>query len=188
MKPLRSGVAWVLGWVWMAFAAANLLDLVWRGSGHSALVAALALLASCGGVFVLALRPRVVAADDGVRIVNPLREVCVPWRRVTDVDVTDVLRIHAGEQVFRVWALRENRRGQVRENLLRAGGEPENSGDPREMRPVNLLAHRLRDEVERRAAQAGAQPASDPSQGWSPAAVGAAVFPALAFLAAVLLV
>ncbi|MDT0304598.1 PH domain-containing protein [Streptomonospora wellingtoniae] len=176
MKPLISPGGRVLGWGWVAAVALLLFDLALRGSGASSLVAGAVLLITVGVAYVLWLRPRVVPTAEGVRLVNPLRDTFVPWSEFTWADVTDVLRVHAGERVFRSWPLRENRRANVRENLRRAGDGPAPlldtgaDADPRSMRPVDLAARRLREEAERRKADPANRvaAAADPAEGAGP--------------------
>lgn len=185
-KPLRSHLAWVLGWVWMVFAAGNLIDVAVRGSGASAALAGAALVASCGLVYVLVLRPRVTYTEDSLRIVNPLRDVWIPWKSVTQVDVTDVLRVHVGEEVHRAWALREKSR---RSKFSVFGGnksDPGTTATKEPPRPVEFMADQLRNEVERRAVMAQDEPGPVRLE-WSPAAVLIAVVPVAALLVAIVL-
>jgi Bacterial PH domain len=127
MQPLvfRSTVARVVAWVFIVFAALNLVDVVIRGRGQSgrlafALLVALALLA-----FVLGLRPAVVADARQVLLRNLVRDVAVPWGAVTAIDSTDALRIHAGSSVFRSWSIvsgNRARRRALRGQAPRSGG------------------------------------------------------------------
>lgn len=103
-----------MGWAWLVISALLLVDLVVRGKDFSAVVSGAVLLITVGVAYVVAIRPKVVATEDGVRLVNPLREVFVPWSAFTWADVSDVLRVHADDQVFRSWAVRENKRAEVR--------------------------------------------------------------------------
>lgn len=175
LGTLRSPGSVVLGWLGIGLLGVFLADVIWRGSGRSSLVAAGTLLLLAALAWVFLLRPRVVTLDTGLRILNPLREVYIPWSAYTDVDVTDVLRLHAGEWVFRVWALRENKRAQVRSNLRRAAGhEPLRSDSaarsdaapagaalsqtaepqpPEPQRPVSQVAEQLRAHAQRCKAQ-----------------------------------
>ncbi|RCV49666.1 PH domain-containing protein [Marinitenerispora sediminis] len=192
MTTFTQPVPRVLGWIWIAVVLLNLIDLAVRGRSYAAVVAGAVLLLSAGAVYVLALRPRVVATDRGVRVVNPLREVFVPWAAFTWADVTDVLRVHAGDQVFRSWPLRETRRARVRDNLRRAASSADvtavDDRDPRDMRPTELVARQLRQEAERGRARVPADggAATEPSVLWSPDALVALGVPLL-LLAAVLL-
>lgn len=198
MKALTAPASRLAGWAWVVIVVVLIADLALRGSGASSLIAGSVLLITVGVAYVLWLRPRVVPTAEGVRLVNPLRDTFVPWSAFTWADVTDVLRIHAGEQVFRSWPLRETKRARVRENLRRAGDGPayalDEDADPASMRPTDLAARELRAEAERRKAEPGVraaaeragekEPAAAPGPGepatvWAPdalAALGAPVF------------
>lgn len=108
-KPAR-----VLGWFLIAVALANYIDLAFQGRDHASAVAAAALLLGCGVVYVLCLRPAVIATADALVLVNPLRTLRVPWADVAEVDVTDALRVRAGGRTHRSWALQETTRARVR--------------------------------------------------------------------------
>lgn len=189
MRVFRQPLPQVIGWVWLAVSVFLLVDLVLNGTDGRSLVAGAVVLLTAGGAYVLALRPRVVAEEDGVRLVNPLREVFVPWHSFTWADVTDVLRVHAGERVFRSWPLRETRRARVRDNLRRAngfGGAEEE--DPRRMRPAELVAWELRSRAERHGArELGGREAAGggPTVLWSPDAVAALAVPLVLVIVAV---
>ncbi|MFD0773990.1 PH domain-containing protein, partial [Streptomonospora algeriensis] len=159
MKPLTAPASRLAGWAWVVLVVLLMADLVLRGSGATGLVAGSVLLITVGVAYVLWLRPRVVPTAEGVRLVNPLRDTFVPWSAFTWADVTDVLRVHAGEQVFRSWPLRETKRARVRENLRRAGDGPayalDEDLDPRSMRPTDLAQGELREAAEGRKAEPG---------------------------------
>ena len=85
----------VLWWVWVTFAVANLIDLAVQGTKpHSAFVIGAILLLITGFAYALALRPRVVADQDGLDIVNPFRDHHVPWPVIQLVDAGDWVRVH----------------------------------------------------------------------------------------------
>ena len=109
-QTFRSPTAVVIWWVWLLFAAANLIDLAVQGRDHLSLVAAAILVLATGVAYVTAQRPRIVADSSGITVVNPLRDHHVGWAGVTKVDLADLLRVHCrGEP------------GQ-REDHLRLGG------------------------------------------------------------------
>lgn len=186
MKTYISPAARVLGWLGLGAAALLLADVAWRGTGSRSAVPALTLFILMGLIVIFALRPRVVTSEQGIRVVNPMREVFVPWSAFTGADVTDVLRVHAGERVFRAWAVRENKRRRVRDNLRRVEG---NAGAPEEAlseeeRPANRAARHLLEEARAHQGRAGA--AHEPVVTWSPAAVAAVAVPAAMLLVVVL--
>jgi hypothetical protein len=116
MKPkvFRSTPAYVFGWVWMAFAAGNLVDIAWRGRNIAAAIAAASLLLGAGVAYVIGLRPRIVADEESVRLHNPLQDVRLPWRAVDKVEATDAIVVHSGDRMFRAYALQTSPRSRVR--------------------------------------------------------------------------
>ena len=129
----------VLWWVWVAFAAANVIDLAVQGSSvHSGLVIGAILLVITGFAYVLALRPRVVADQAGITVVNPFRDHHVPWAVIQGVDTGDWVTVHHTKddspvtaidvpgKAIECWALyvsaRAKRRGAVGRPASRFGG------------------------------------------------------------------
>src|SRR5690606_32246676 len=78
----KARVGFVLGWVWMAFAALNVVDILRHPWDRSSAYAGSLLLFVSGIVWVLWLWPRLRADSEGVVIRNPLREVRSEERRV----------------------------------------------------------------------------------------------------------
>lgn len=94
-EVFRLGTPVVLWWIWLAFAAANAIDLAVQGSsGHAGLVIGAILLLITGFAYALALRPRVVADQSGITVVNPFRDHHVPWAVIQGVDTGDWVRVH----------------------------------------------------------------------------------------------
>ncbi len=111
----------VLWWVWLAFVAANVVD--WAVQGTSAGLAVRAgaiMLAVTGVVYALGLRPKVVADDAGITVVNPFRDHRVPWTAVKDVDTADWVLVRtaetAGDTAIYCWALYVSARARRRAN------------------------------------------------------------------------
>jgi hypothetical protein len=119
-QTFRSPTAVIVWWVWLLFAVANLIDLAVQGRDHLALVAAGILLLVTGGAYVTAQRPRIIADKSGVTVVNPLRDHHVGWARVSQVDVSDLLRVHCDQgqgdlgqgrtRVIHAWSVQYSRR------------------------------------------------------------------------------
>jgi len=112
----RSKVAWLFGWVWLVFAAWNAWDLVAHGSMPSALIAGAALGVITVLVFLLALRPAIVAEAGGVRVRNPLRDAYIPWSEVGDVLVTHSIIIESGHTTIRCWTPQATARERAKAN------------------------------------------------------------------------
>jgi Bacterial PH domain len=116
MKPLvfRSTPSFVFAWLWMVFAAANLVDLAVRGRDVASVIAAGSLLLGAGVAYVIGLRPRVVADETSVRLRNPLRDVRLPWSVVDKIEMTDAIELHSGDRKFRAYALQVSPRARAR--------------------------------------------------------------------------
>jgi hypothetical protein len=110
----RSVMGTVMGWTWAGLAAFFLADIVWRGRDLASLVAASALLLVIAAAYVIGVRPRIVATEEGVRLHNPLRDVWVPWSAVEKIDVTDAVRVHSAGRPYRAWVLQTSPRARAR--------------------------------------------------------------------------
>uniref|UniRef100_UPI002608B276 PH domain-containing protein n=1 Tax=Trebonia sp. TaxID=2767075 RepID=UPI002608B276 len=133
-QTFRSPLAVLIWWVWVLFAIANLIDLAVQGRDHLSVVAAFILVLVTGVVYAAAQRPRIIAADDGLTIVNPLREHRARWASVAGIDSTDLVRVRCewpldsardeadeadeadapatGKRVIHSWAVQTARRRQ----------------------------------------------------------------------------
>jgi hypothetical protein len=114
-QTFRSPTAVIVWWAWLLFAAANWIDLAVQGRDHTSVVAAAILLLATGVAYVTAQRPRILADEAGVTIVNPLRDHHVGWDGVTNVDLADLLRVHTRgadgkNKVIYSWAVHYSRR------------------------------------------------------------------------------
>jgi Bacterial PH domain len=60
-----------------------------------------------GAVYALAMRPRVVADEDGLTVLNPFRSHRVPWTVIQVVDTGDWVLVHTDPPVKTIycWAL-----------------------------------------------------------------------------------
>ena len=120
-QVFRSPVAAVIWWVWLVFAAANLVDLAVQGRDHLAIVAALVLVFITSVVYATARRPRLTAGADGLTIVNPITEHQVDWAAVAGADPTDLLRVRCrwpgGNRDLYAWSVHSSRRRQVSADL-----------------------------------------------------------------------
>ena len=91
----------VTGVVVMVIGLLGLIDVVleWRTLGGlevAALIGILMVLAYTGLV-----RPSVTLRPQNLLIRNHIRDHVVPWNKITDVDVTDILRVHTENQRLR---------------------------------------------------------------------------------------
>ena len=118
LQTFRSPTAVIIWWVWLLFAAANLIDLAVQGRDHESLVAAAILVMATGVAYVTAQRPRIITSQAGITVVNPLRDHHVGWAGVTEVDLADLLRVHCqlgpGQtKIIHSWAVHYSRRRKL---------------------------------------------------------------------------
>jgi len=117
-RTTGSLVAW---WAWAAFAVLLLVVLAVGDHTHAALVTAVVAIAITGIMYACALRPRIVASDAAVTVVNPLREHVLPWSAVTQVDLKHNVRVHyrgpAGPAIVHSWGVQQSGRSRTRHEL-----------------------------------------------------------------------
>jgi hypothetical protein len=126
-QVFRSPIAAVVWWIWVLFALGNLIDLAVQGRDHLSAVAACTLLVITGIVYATAQRPRIIADDDGLAIVNPLRAHQVGWPAVVGFDSTELLRVRcrwaardgtqSDTRAFYAWAAHSSRRRKLAEEM-----------------------------------------------------------------------
>lgn len=106
----------ILWWAWLVFVAANVVDWAIQGTTtRFAMTVGAIMLAVTGLVYALGLRPKVVADDGGITVLNPFRDHRVPWTAVKDVDTADwVLVRAAGDKTIYCWALYVSARARRR--------------------------------------------------------------------------
>ncbi|NRQ32281.1 hypothetical protein HII36_10590 [Nonomuraea sp. NN258] len=102
-QTFRSKTAFVLGWVWVAFAAINLWDLIARYNGKPSLVALAVLGVLTAVIYVLALRPVTKFTGDELVGRNPFRTTLVPWAAIKDVTVSHSINVEYDDSVLRLW-------------------------------------------------------------------------------------
>jgi hypothetical protein len=85
----------------MVIGALGVADILveWRTLGGlvAGCVIGLVVLAAYAGLF----RPSVTLRPENLLIRNHIRDHVVPWNKITDVDVTDILRIHTEDRRLR---------------------------------------------------------------------------------------
>ncbi|MFC4586618.1 hypothetical protein [Sphaerisporangium corydalis] len=205
MKPevFRSKTAWVLGWVWMAFAAFNAVDLVTHGTIPSALVAGAVLAVLTAAVFVGCLRPAILPREDGILVRNPLRNVMVPWKAVDGIHVSHSIIIESGDETVRCWAPQSSARERAKAVRRGAPSVPAKSGRYPTTQPqvskaeqaaaqamagrthADWVAQQLTETAEKKSRTEGADGPATTT--WSPSALGAVAAALLLIIAALIL-
>jgi hypothetical protein len=185
----------ILWWAWLAFATANLVDVAIQGSARFALIVAAVLVTVTGVVYACALRPRVVADDAGLRVLNPVRDHRVPWGSVLAVDVGDWVRVHCAPgpgassgKTIDSWALfvpartrlKAQRRAQDPAARSRARSLPDEAKSLAALSPAQAIALQLDERAARERARGAA--AGPPAATWAWPSLAAMAVPALALL------
>jgi len=204
----------VLWWGWVVFAIANLVDLAIQGHDRTSFQIAVGLIAATGVVYVFALRPRVIADDDGLIMLNPVREYRVPWGRISDIYLGESVQVHcspgsaasgkvlrpaASGKVLHSWALYSPRRSRLKAEVrgrrwdrnltTRPGGYgrlPAEAQAAMKQHPAELMAREILSLAEKARERGAADGPVVASWAWSP--VAAVLVPALALIAVVIVV
>lgn len=120
-QVFRSAGAAVLWWAWLVFAVITLVALAVSGHGHSSVVTAFLVVAVTGVVYGCAWWPRIVADENGICVLNPLRGHAVPWPAVASVDLVNAVRVHAAPapgaargSVIYSWAVQSSTRARLK--------------------------------------------------------------------------
>jgi hypothetical protein len=185
----------ILWWAWLAFATANLVDVAVQGSARFAAIVATVLVTVTGVIYACALRPRVVAEDAGLRVLNPVRDHRVPWGSVLAVDVGDWVRVHcapvpgsASGKTIDSWALfvpartRLKSRRRARDPALwsRSRRLPDEARGLVALSPAQAIALQLDKRAARERARGAA--AGPPVASWAWPSLAAMTVPALALI------
>ncbi len=206
-KVFRLAGPVAMWWIWVVFAAANLVDLAIQGHDRTSFQISAGLLAITGAVYACALRPRVITGPDGLTMLNPLRDYRVPWGRISEVYLGESVQVHCSPEtaasvpaakvkVLHSWALYAPRRARAKAETrgrrwdLNPASQPIGYGRmPAEARevakqtPVELMAREIQsmaDQARDRGAVGGTVVAS-----WAWASLAAFGVPALVLAVAI---
>lgn len=121
----RSPVAPLVWWVWVAFAAANLIDIAVQSRGHGGALYGSILILATGVAYTTAFKPRMIADKEQLTIRNPLRDWQVPWNAVERVALGDSLEvfcewrdgIRSQNRKLYAWAIHTPRRSRARAEM-----------------------------------------------------------------------
>lgn len=188
----------IVWWGWLAFATFNVIDLAIQWHPRTALLYCAFLALGTGVAYTCALRPRVIADDAGITILNPLRDCVVPWAAVRAVDLGEAVQIHytlpgGTGKVLPSWALFASSRAQLKADMRakrRATGLtkispsyarlPTEANGTTERTEAQLIATRLDERAER--ARGDGAPAGQPTVTWAWPSVAALILPSIALI------
>ena len=107
----------ITGGLVVAVGVLGLLDIVveWRTASGLLVAAVIGILMMLA--YVGLIRPSVTLSPEHILLRNHLRDHEIPWGKVSGVDVTDILRVHSGDNKFRapgvVLVMRDVRKQRV---------------------------------------------------------------------------
>jgi Bacterial PH domain len=120
----RRGTPFILWWIWIAFAIFNVVQVIIPDHDYFSLELTAGLLAVTGVAYATALRPRVIASDDGIVVHNPIADHLVRWGAVSGVYLGDSVELNCARPAPRkdktvyCWALYSNRRSRMKQQQL----------------------------------------------------------------------
>ena len=97
-RGLRPRVTWAL---WLVFVGANIGDVLWRGRDRAGVLVLLVLLAISLLLWLVDVRPQVLAFRDRLAIRGGFRDVDIPWREISDLERGPSLVVHTPAGRFR---------------------------------------------------------------------------------------
>lgn len=192
----------IVWWVWLTFALVNAIDLAVQWHHRAALVYGAVLAVGTGVAYTCARRPRMIADDAGITILNPLRDCRVPWGAIRGVDVGEAVQVHYSlpdgtDKVFPSWALFASSRAQLKADLRarRHAAEltklspsytrlPAEAKDTMARSHVQLIATELDQRAER--ARGSGAAVGQPTLSWAWLSVAALVAPCVALVTLIL--
>ena len=105
--------------IWLPILAFTIWDVASRGFSRNGWIALAVMGAVTVLVYAVGWRPAVLAGSEVVVVRNPFRTTTIPWGEVTDIDLTDALRVHTDAGLTRAWSVD---RGGAASNMLRGMG------------------------------------------------------------------
>ena len=163
----------VIWWIWLVFAVANVIDLGVQAQPRFAAMVSVVLLTITGVAYACAFRPRVVADQGGLLVVNPVRQWRVPWAAIRQVEVRDWVRIQCARapggdatKTIECWALfatarvKRNYSRRAQDHITRSADTARMPDEARRLMSLPTVVIIAR-QLERRAGQAQAHSATD---------------------------
>jgi hypothetical protein len=166
LRSYRLGGGRFVGWFVLTVAVALAVQALLVGEGTGRWTAVTLCVAAGSVAFVFGIRPSVVEMPAVLEVHNPVRTWTVTWSSITKVDAEDVIRIHAGEDVVRCFALpRRDKRPIVSGFASTFGGRPLPESDHAPVRSA-LTTYDIVEAIEDRAHSLRGGNASDAPPVW----------------------
>jgi hypothetical protein len=119
----RRGTPFVIWWVWVAFAIYNLAEIAIPDHDYFSLELTAGLLAVTAVIYACTVRPRVLADEEGVLVLNPFRDHRIRWGALTGVYLGDSVELGCArpaprkEKTIYCWALYSGRRSRMKAQM-----------------------------------------------------------------------
>jgi hypothetical protein len=101
-EKFRPGSAIASGWVLIAFFVGFIIQSFFYGGDT------LMTIGICGagafGAYLLFLKPYVLLFDEGIKIVNPTKEITATWDLVEEIETKYSMSIHINDRTYYAWA------------------------------------------------------------------------------------
>lgn len=102
VEKFRPGSAIASGWVLIVFFLGFILQSLFYGGDI------LVTIGICGagafGSYLLFLKPYVLLFDEGIKIVNPTKEITATWDLVEEIETKYSMSIHVNDGTYYAWA------------------------------------------------------------------------------------
>lgn len=101
-EKFRPGSAIASGWILIAFFVGFIIQSLFYGGDI------LMTIGICGagayGSYLLFLKPYVLLFDEGIKIVNPTKEITATWDLVEEIETKYSMSIHINDRTYYAWA------------------------------------------------------------------------------------
>ena len=103
-EKFRPTSALVMGWVLIAFFAGFVAQSIYYGGLLEAMITILVCGLLAFGSYLSFIKPYVVLFDEGIKIVNPTKEITASWDRVDEIETKYSMSILVDGETIYAWA------------------------------------------------------------------------------------
>jgi len=103
-EKFRPTSALVMGWVLIAFFAGFVAQSIYYGGLLEAMITILICGTLAFGTYLSFIKPYVAIFDEGIKIVNPTKEITASWDRVEEIETKYSMSIIVDGRNFYAWA------------------------------------------------------------------------------------
>lgn len=161
---IRSTGGRIAAYVWLVFAALNIIDLVFGVTGDAtysltAFTIGALLLLGCGIAYTVGLRPAIIGDEEAVTVRNPLRETRAPWPAVREIVGTNAVTVKfdgpgGRELETRAWVHQTSPRAQAKAEARARRSQDKTAAVLKGRTPAAYAAQQLNEIRDRRRSKA----------------------------------